>query len=114
MFAITAATPKELAVYSQMTFFMQKFGGDPYYGGMVKDSSFVREVHQHFAVTQKGYERWMKHMRATLEVVDLGPRASEVKQVLLAYFSAFGKSIINNKDDEEEEKAQEKVQTVKQ
>ncbi len=118
MFAITAATPKELAAYSQMTFFVQKFGGDPYYGGMVKDSSFMREVHQHFAITQKGYERWMKHMRETLEVVDLGPRAAEVKQVLLAYFSAFGKSIINkedNDDDDDEEKAaQNKVQTVKQ
>ena len=53
MFAVTAATPKDLAVFSQLSFFVQRFGGDPYYGGLQKDSTFIREVHSHFRVTPR-------------------------------------------------------------
>lgn len=53
MFAETAATPKDLAVFSQVSFFVQRFGGDPFYGGLQKDSAFVREVHHHFLINHK-------------------------------------------------------------
>jgi hypothetical protein len=53
MFVVTAATPKDLAVFSQLSFFVQRFGGDPYYGGLQKDSTFIREVHSHFRVTPR-------------------------------------------------------------
>lgn len=99
LFLVDSSTPKDLAVLSQVGFLVQRMGGPKYYGGMVKESWFIRDVHTHFRITPKGYERWMHHMKLALDDVDMGPRAEEVKAVLLAYFSAFGKSTINNTDE---------------
>jgi chromatin remodeling complex protein RSC6 len=41
-------------------------------------------------------------MRNALAVADLGPRADDVREVMLHYFAAFGKSTINATKDQEE------------
>lgn len=38
-------------------------------------------------------------MKGAIDAIDLGPRAQEVKEILRNYFSAFGKSTINNTDE---------------
>ncbi len=54
------STPLDLAIHNLLTFLVQKMGGPEYYGGMVKESSFIREMHvELFAVRQEDVQTWL-------------------------------------------------------
>ena len=86
-----------MAIHSLHTYLVQKFGGDAFFGGMVKESSFIRNMHKElFAVLPEYVDMWLRLFSEAIDKTDLGPRKAEVKQVMLAWAEGFGKTIVNN------------------
>eukprot|EP01094_Clydonella_sp_ATCC50884_P016794 TRINITY_DN2820_c0_g1_i2.p1 TRINITY_DN2820_c0_g1~~TRINITY_DN2820_c0_g1_i2.p1 ORF type:complete len:164 (-),score=36.19 TRINITY_DN2820_c0_g1_i2:215-706(-) len=86
---------KELATILLTSYMVQKFGGDRYYGGMVMDSKHIKEIHKAFPITRRGADRWLYHMRNTVEEVDLGEDRELVLAALFKWLDSFAKSVIN-------------------
>lgn len=96
-------------IHNQVTFFVQRFGGDPWYGSMKKDDAFIMHgtelqdlltsslyaVHAAFVISPKMLHRWMHHMRNALSEVDLGARGEEIRTVLMDWFWTFGNDTVN-------------------
>ena len=90
-------TPIELAIHSLHTYLVQKFGGDRFFGGMVKESSFIRNMHKDlFSVLPEYVDMWLRLFTEAIDNTDLGPRKVEVREVMLTWAAGFGKTIINN------------------
>jgi truncated hemoglobin YjbI len=90
-------TPIKLAVLSLFTYLVQKFGGDRYFGGMVKESSFIRNMHKDVFVVMPEYVvMWLRLFTEAIDKTDLGPRQAEVKAVILSWAGGFGKTIVNH------------------
>mmetsp|Transcript_5343 Transcript_5343/g.15065 ORF Transcript_5343/g.15065 Transcript_5343/m.15065 type:complete len:169 (+) Transcript_5343:103-609(+) len=93
---------KELSIFSQETFFVQRFGGDPMYGGMEKDDDFVEHVHRTVKMTPRGLRRWMQHMRKALlkAIPDQKFKdAPAIRSLLMDWFWDFGAHMLNSPDD---------------
>ncbi len=90
-------TPLELAIHNLHSYLVQKFGGDPFFGGMMKESSFVRNMHTElFKVLPEYVDMWLRLFTEAIDKTDLGLRKDEVKKVMLAWATGFGKTIVNN------------------
>jgi truncated hemoglobin YjbI len=107
------STPKDLAIHNLHTFLVQKCGGPEYFGGMVKESSFIREMHvELFAVRQQDVDTWLALFEGAMEKTGLDV---EVKTLMrnwatgqaqsncclighlnIWFLQRFGKTIVNN------------------
>ena len=96
----TKHADKKLAIVNQVGFFVQKFGGPEYYGGMVKESSFILDIHKEFFIPPSFLDIWMHHMTSALEEVDFGEQSKQVRDIILKWASQFGRATINAKEDE--------------
>eukprot|EP00283_Hemiselmis_rufescens_P003221 CAMPEP_0173431114 /NCGR_PEP_ID=MMETSP1357-20121228/9347_1 /TAXON_ID=77926 /ORGANISM="Hemiselmis rufescens, Strain PCC563" /LENGTH=304 /DNA_ID=CAMNT_0014395553 /DNA_START=34 /DNA_END=948 /DNA_ORIENTATION=- len=94
--AFTEATSKEMAIFSQSTFWLDAFGGGMKYpGGYHRSRNKHGFIKEH--MTTKAAVRWIELMRLTLDNADLGPDP-RVRGVLedfvevhmLKYASQFG------------------------
>lgn len=85
-------TDKALSIHNQISFFVQKFGGPEYYGGMVKESAFILDMHKkHFFIPPSYLVIWIELFEKAVKDIDFGKRNDEVREVLLHWISLFGK-----------------------
>lgn len=66
------------------------------YGGMRMDTKNITEIHKNFPITRRGGDRWLYHMRNTIDNdIQFGERHDEVKALLMQWLDVFAKSVIN-------------------
>ena len=101
----------------QQSYFVQKFGGPQFFGGMVKvktpprvalrcadggwmqESSFILDMHRNLFHCTPGFlELWLKLFEQALKKTDLGPRSDEIRDSLMRWSSGFGRAMINAPD----------------
>src|SRR5438552_4835961 len=64
------------AVQNQYEFFVQRFGGPQLYSER-KGHPALRSRHAGFSITARAAERWLAHMRASMEAVGIPADARE-------------------------------------
>lgn len=72
-----------------------------FYGGMVKESSFIIDMHKRLFFIPPAYLTiWVDHFSNGIKKIDFGPQSEEIRECLLSWVKSFGKSTLNAKDDE--------------
>lgn len=87
------------ATHMLTLFLIQSLGGPDMYGGFEMPASAIRTFHRNLRVTLEYRDRWLHHMRDTLNDPAVGvlghPRASDVVASLMAWFQEFATEMVN-------------------
>jgi truncated hemoglobin YjbI len=83
------------AVQNQFEFFVQRFGGPPLYTQR-KGHPALRMRHAGFRITRTAAERWVMHMRAAMETVDIPP---EIYARMDDFFVLTAEFLVNVEDE---------------
>eukprot|EP01115_Flamella_aegyptia_P011812 TRINITY_DN5679_c0_g1_i1.p1 TRINITY_DN5679_c0_g1~~TRINITY_DN5679_c0_g1_i1.p1 ORF type:complete len:165 (-),score=1.69 TRINITY_DN5679_c0_g1_i1:80-505(-) len=89
------SSEKDLSILSLTRYFVQKFGGPKFYGGMRMETHHMKDIHSQFPITKEGAERWLYHFDRAVNETDFGEHHDEIIQVMNKWLNLFAKSVIN-------------------
>jgi len=79
------------AVQNQYEFFAQRFGGPPLYQQR-KGHPALRQRHAGFAITRRAADRWLQHMRESMEAVGI---EADTSARLEEFFASTAEFLVN-------------------